>query len=120
MCFREFDWRYSTKYLILEMENFTPMEDIICQHCGSVNDYSTQMKSCQNVATCNGCGKHIKNIPYNPPALYFGKYKGKAIKDYDTPDEVNYLHWIRNNLEIWGKKLNARTREAINLRLDGK
>ena len=96
------------------------MEDIICRQCGSVNDYKTEMKSNQNVATCNGCGSFIKNIPYQLPSLYFGKYKGKSIKDYETPDEVNYLHWIRNNPEIWNVKLNQRTRDAINLRLDGK
>ena len=96
------------------------MEDIVCKNCGTVDDYTLEMKSNQNVATCNGCGKFIKNVAYNPPALYFGKYSGKAIKDYFTPDEVNYLHWIRNNPDIWDHKINQRTRDAINLRLDGK
>lgn len=95
------------------------MEIIVCNQCHAIDAYSTVMKSNQLVATCDRCGAFIKNIPYNPPALYFGKYKGKAIKDYFTPDEVNYLHWVRNNPGVWGK-LNARTKEAINLRLDGK
>ena len=95
------------------------METIVCKQCGSIDDYSTEMKSNQNVATCNGCGAFIKNIAYNPPALYFGKYNGKAIKDYFTHEEVNYLHWVRNNPDVCGK-LNARTKEAVNLRLDGK
>lgn len=95
------------------------MEEIICKHCGCVDDYTTEMKSNQNVATCNGCGTFIKNIPYQAPALYFGKYKGLAIKNYLSRDHVNYLYWIRNNPEIWSK-LNVRTKEAINLRLDGK
>lgn len=94
------------------------MEDIICKQCGSVNDYTVERKANNDVATCQ-CGAFIKNIPYQAPALYFGKHKGKAIKDYQTPDEVNYLHWVRNNPDIWAK-LNQRTKEAINLRLDGK
>jgi len=96
------------------------MEDVICKNCGVINDCTLTNKSGQMVATCNNCGKYIKNVPYSEPALYFGKYSGKAINDYFTPDEVNYLHWIRNNPDIWNKKINQRTRDAINLRLDGK
>jgi uncharacterized protein (DUF3820 family) len=95
------------------------MEEIICKNCGSINDYDFELRNGQKVAWCKSCKTFIKNIPYNDPALYFGKYKGKAIKDYFTPDEVNYLHWIRNNPDIWDRKLNQRTRDAINLRLDG-
>lgn len=83
-----------------------------------MNDYRTEMKNSQNVATCNSCGDYIKNIPYAEPALYFGKYKNKPIKDYYTRDEMNYLYWVKNNLDVW-RKLNERTREAIDLRLTG-
>ena len=59
------------------------------------------------------------NKPYAKPALYFGKYKEKPIEEFSTRDEMNYLYWIRNNPDIW-KKLNQRTKDAINLKLDGK
>lgn len=92
--------------------------DIECRYCGS-SDYSTEMKSGQNVATCNNCGRFIKNIPYSEPGIYFGKYKGKLIKDFQTKEEINYLYWIRNNPDIW-YKMKDRIKEAINYRLDGK
>lgn len=94
------------------------MEDIICKQCGSINDYKVERKAHNDVATCNGCGAFIKNIPYAEPALYFGKFKGKPIKDFVTPDEIRYLYWVRNNPDIW-TKLTVRVQQAINLRLDG-
>lgn len=93
------------------------MEDIICKNCGGVNDYTTEMKSGQNVATCKACGSFIKNIPYAKPTLWFGKFKGKPIEDFDGK-EIEYLYWVRNNPDIW-QKLNRRTAEAILMRLDG-
>lgn len=93
------------------------MNDIICKQCGSIDDYSVERKANNNVATCNGCGRFIKNIPYSEPALYFGKFKGKPIKDFEGK-EIEYLYWVRNNPDIWCK-LNARTADAILMRLDG-
>ena len=70
--------------------------DIICKKCGSVNDYKTELKNSQNVAHCNGCGKFIKNIPYQKPKMYFGKYKDKFISDIT---DINYLDWVlRQNI----------------------
>jgi len=80
--------------------------EIVCKNCGSINDYRTEMKSGQNVAHCNSCGKYIKNIPYNPhPKLYFGKYKDKLIKDIE---DLNYLQWL-----IDSNVLKANTRQAV-------
>lgn len=71
------------------------MPDIICQHCGSINDYRTIMKSNQNTAWCNGCDNFIKNIPQGkPPMLYFGKHKGRLIASMTDQEEVNYLKWV--------------------------
>ena len=94
------------------------MEDIVCRKCGTINEYRVERKANNDVATCTACGSFIKNIPYSPPALYFGQFKGKPIEQYETKRELDYLYWIRNHKEIW-PKLNARTQEAINLRLDG-
>ena len=66
--------------------------EIVCKNCGLVNDYRTEMKNGQNVAHCNGCGKYIKNIPYNQtPKLYFGKYKDRIISEIE---DLNYLQWL--------------------------
>lgn len=71
------------------------MPEIICQNCGSINDYRTVMKSNQNTAWCNGCDKFIKNISQGkPPMLYFGKYKGRLISTLNDEDEIKYLKWV--------------------------
>jgi hypothetical protein len=80
------------------------MPDIICQHCGSINDYRTIMKSNQDTAWCNGCDKFIKNISQGkPPTIYFGKYNGREISSMVTTDEVNYLRWVTD--QNWCKSL---------------
>jgi hypothetical protein len=80
------------------------MPDIICQNCGSINDYRTVMKSNQNTAWCNGCDKFIKNIPQGKPAtLYFGKYKGRELSSMVSDDELKYLEWVSE--QNWCKSL---------------
>ena len=78
------------------------MEDIICTNCGNINDYRVEEKANNHVAFCNGCGKFIKNIPHSekPPQFYFGKYKGKLISDFSTPEELQYLDWALNNINM--------------------
>jgi len=68
--------------------------DLICVHCGVLNEYKTVMKSNQLTAYCNCCGSYIKNIPHSIPALHFGKYKGRTIETMKEKDEVSYLHWL--------------------------
>ena len=92
-------------------------QNIICTHCGLIDDYTTTVKANNHVATCNGCGSFIKNIPHSKPSLYFGMYKGKPIDEFDGK-EIEYLYWVRNHADIW-PGLNKRTQDAINLRLDG-
>jgi hypothetical protein len=71
------------------------MPDIICQHCGSINDYSSIMKSNQLTAWCNGCDKFIKNISQGKtPQLYFGKYIGREIASMTSAEELRYLKWL--------------------------
>jgi len=86
------------------------MEDVICNSCGLINDYTTQMKSGQNVATCS-CGKFIKNIPYAEPTLYFGKYAQKKISEIN---DKNYLEWALINVV----QLKAKQKEAIKKQID--
>jgi hypothetical protein len=68
--------------------------DIICKKCGLCNDYSSQLKSNNMVATCNGCGSFIKNIPHQKPKFYIGKYKDKLIEEVD---DLSYLKWFLEN-----------------------
>lgn len=91
-------------------------EDIVCQHCGSVNDYSTTMKSNQKVANCNSCGKYIKNIPYRLPRLYFGKYKNQFVTDITDTD---YLKWVLANVRLTGHLKTAIESQVFKLSSNG-
>lgn len=71
--------------------------EIKCNKCGIINDYRTVEKSNNRVAYCNGCDSYIKNIPYDSPKLYVGKYKGIPIKEID---DLNYLKWAIKTLTI--------------------
>lgn len=69
--------------------------DVVCHHCGNVNDFRTELKSNQLTAWCNCCDAFIKNISQGkPPQLYFGKYKDRLISSMATQDELNYLEWL--------------------------
>jgi uncharacterized protein (DUF3820 family) len=53
------------------------------------------MKSNQNTAWCNGCDGFIKNISQgNPFTFHFGKYKGRLLSDFSSPDDISYLKWM--------------------------
>ena len=82
---------------------------LVCRNCGAVNSYSTELKSNQLVATCDECNSYIKNIPYNEPTFYFGKYKGFAVCEID---DVNYLEWA-----LFKTKPSKRMREALESRI---
>lgn len=71
--------------------------DIVCNKCGSVNDYRTIQKANNKVAYCNGCDAYIKNIPHDVPKLYVGKYKGIPI---DTIEDLSYLQWALKTLTL--------------------
>jgi len=72
------------------------MEDITCRKCGLVNDYKTEMKSGQQTAYCNGCGKYIKNIPYAEPKMYVGKYSQTKISEIT---DLPYLEWALEKMD---------------------
>ena len=87
--------------------------EIVCKKCGLVNDYRTELRQNQKTAWCNGCDSYIKNIPYQKPKMYFGKYKGLVIEQMTLPEHRNYFNWLLQT-DI---KLNERTKEAINKQL---
>lgn len=90
--------------------------DIVCQHCGSTNNYRTELKSGHLVAHCNSCQKFIKNIPHQEPKMYFGKYKGRLIKD--IPD-LGYLEWVISKNLAKGNIKQAIIKQIENIKLIG-
>lgn len=78
------------------------MEDITCNHCGLVNDYTTTPSGPHLKATCNGCGKYIKFITKQDkkPTLYFGKYKDREISSLNSEEELRYLQWLKDQPNI--------------------
>lgn len=86
------------------------MEQIICNKCGAVNKYYTEVKANNNVARCTECDSFIKNIPYNEPTFYFGKYKGKKVSEVE---DMQYLKWV-----LTGTKQSASMRTAIQKQID--
>lgn len=85
------------------------METLYCAKCDTQSEYYTELKSNQNVARCSVCDTFIKNIPYEKPMLYVGKYAKKPIEELT---DLSYLQWAEKNM-----KLNTRTKEAIRSRI---
>lgn len=83
---------------------------ITCRQCGSIDDFTTERKSNNLVATCNSCGKFIKNIPTDKPKFYVGKYKDKLIEEVD---DISYLQWAYDNMS----SLNGRSKIAVKDRI---
>lgn len=69
---------------------------LTCKRCGS-NSYTTEMKLKNFTASCSKCGAYIKNIPYDPPKMHFGKYKDYLIEDID---DLEYLEWCMRTLKL--------------------
>jgi hypothetical protein len=78
------------------------MQDIICQNCGSVNDYYVKEAGPHKSAYCNGCDRYIKHLPQNNPisVLPFGMYKGREIKTMIADREIQWLNWILQKPDI--------------------
>lgn len=81
------------------------MEQLVCKKCGAIDDYTTEQKSNNLVATCT-CGAFIKNIPTEKPKFYFGKYKDNVIEDCN---DLSYLIWARDNMNA----LKGRQKQAV-------
>jgi len=72
------------------------MQDIICQRCGNVNDYTVKKSGPHDSAYCNGCDNYIKHLPQNNEIkiVPFGKYKGREISSMLDGEEIRYLQWF--------------------------
>ena len=85
------------------------METIICPKCGAIDLFYTEVKSNNNVARCSNCDAFIKNLPYEQPKFYVGKYKGKLISEIE---DMSYLKWALKEM-----KLSKSMRDAISNRI---
>ena len=86
------------------------MDTLFCPKCREQKEYYTELKSNQNTARCNDCNTFIKNIPYEQPKFYIGKYKGQEIGNID---DIGYLKWAVQNMS----NLKRRIKDAINQRI---
>jgi|1_EtaG_2_1085319.scaffolds.fasta_scaffold03456_5 hypothetical protein len=84
-------------------------------NCKHTITYQVQ-KSNNLVERCINCDKFIRNAPHDKPRIYFGKYKGKAIDEFNTPEMMSYLYWMKNNPEVWAK-LSRNVQTAITNRM---
>lgn len=89
------------------------MKDVICQKCGSVNDYRVTKGNLHHTAYCNGCDAYIKNLPQGGPyILPFGKFKGTLLSEMTSRDQIDYLNWMLRS------DFNNTTKDKVNAHLD--
>jgi len=82
------------------------MQDVICNSCGSINDYRTSKSGNHIKATCNGCDRYIKFLPQGgEPTIHFGKYKDRKISSLRNEEEIQYLKWAIKNILKMSPKL---------------
>ena len=81
------------------------MKDVVCKHCGTINEYYTIEKGIHKMAFCNHCKKWITNIGYDDPLrIYFGKYKCMTIKEIYVAD-IGYIRWLYKQTQEGDMKL---------------
>jgi len=91
------------------------MEDIVCESCGSVNDYEVRYRTFRNgtkhkEAYCTHCDKHITFLKQtNKPRTYipFGKFKGQHTYQVD---DLEYLKWFFTIVDDERLKLGVKNR----------
>jgi hypothetical protein len=83
---------------------------ITCPKCGLVDCFYTVEKANNHVAYCGGCKAYIKNIAYQEPKFYFGKYKGHLIS---AIEDLQYLQWALNNIKM-SESIRDAVRNQIN------
>lgn len=69
-------------------------EKIVCPSCGAEDKFTTEFKHSQQTAFCTECGTFIKNIPYQKPRFYFGKYKDVLVEECT---DIGYMEWFLSN-----------------------
>ncbi len=87
---------------------------VICKNCGLIGEYRTEKKENNLIAFCKGCNHFIQNLPYSPPSLHFGKYKGCIIQNIE---DLGYLEWVLNNVRLSELNKAAVLKQINSLRL---
>lgn len=88
------------------------MGEVICQRCGTTNEFYVVPSGPHQKAVCNHCNQYIKFISQEkePPKFYFGKHVGKYVHEIE---DMQYLKWAVTNM-----KLKEPMRVAIQKRID--
>lgn len=87
----------------------TKSKDIVCQKCGTCNEFKVAKCGPNITARCNHCGYWITNLTTNQPVvLNFGKYAGREIISFSGDEEIRYLQWLVTTPNVKG-----RLKEAI-------
>jgi late competence protein required for DNA uptake (superfamily II DNA/RNA helicase) len=75
------------------------MGEVICQRCGTTNEFYVVPSGPHLKALCNHCNNYIKFISQEkePPKFYFGKYVGKYVHEIE---DLSYLNWASNNMTL--------------------
>lgn len=72
--------------------NFNTMEEIVCKRCGSLEHIIKELPP-HRQAICKHCGNYIKNIQQDNPVIWFGKYNGLKLSEFNTKDHCDWLRW---------------------------
>lgn len=93
-------------------------KELICKKCGPTFDYSVIQNGPHNQAKCNKCNSHLAFVKKSILSedsdsliIYFGRHKGKMIKEVD---DIEWLIWSLSNVDT----LNIRYKIAIQNRID--
>lgn len=78
------------------------MQDITCQKCGLINDYTVRKTELHQTAFCNGCSAYIKHLPKAKIefTIYFGKFKNTKLKDFTSKEHVEWLKWAVRTCDL--------------------
>jgi uncharacterized protein (DUF3820 family) len=92
------------------------IEDLTCRGCGAINSTNIIEKGVHHMAYCAKCGAWIKNIAYNSPCFYFGKYKGKEVA---AVHDIGYLEWFLREVKKPGKRMFEAVQRQVDLIKNG-
>lgn len=86
----------------------TKSKDIVCQKCGTIDDFKVGKSGPNITARCNTCGYWITNLTTNQPViLNFGKYKGREVISLKSDEEIRYLQWLVETPNVKGRLKDA-------------
>ena len=67
------------------------LHDVVCQRCGTENEYYTEQGSIHVKAICNRCNRYIKFLPQDKPQIMMlPKYRGVPVSELT---DKSYIEW---------------------------